>query len=144
MFSLRTVVRRCAPTPLLLRCRVNNSAWIYGGPPLTQKRYNAAVTLRRTPLVALAVLVAAFVALYPYSGAMEMCDFGECPYAAQSPSHTSSAGVATCLTAVLAASGVARLASAMLRGRRLLTEDRSPAQLYLSPDPPPPRTSLGL
>lgn len=94
---------------------------------------------RRTPLVAVAVLVAAFVALYPYPGTMEMCDFGECPYAMQSSSHTSSAGVATCLTAVLATATVAGLAFAMLRGRRVLA-DRYPAQLYLSPDPPPPRS----
>lgn len=98
--------------------------------------------MRHTYLFALAVLVAAFVALYPYLGTMEMCVFGECPYAMQSSSHTSSAGVATCLTTVLATATVAGFAFAMLRGRRVLAEDRYPTQLYFTPDPPPPRSFL--
>jgi hypothetical protein len=115
---------------------------MYVTPPVTQKRYNAAVTLRYTYLFALAVLVAAFVALYPYLGNMEMCDFGECPYAAQSSSHTSSAGLASvCVSAVLSAFPVV-LAFALFRGRRLLTAESRPTQFYLSPDPPPPRIFL--
>ena len=97
------------------------------------------MTLRHTYLFVLAVLVAAFVALYPYLGSMEMCDFGECPYAAQSPAHTSSAGlVSVCVSAVLSAVP-AMLAFAMLRGRRLPATDSRSTQFYLSPDPPPPR-----
>jgi hypothetical protein len=100
------------------------------------------VTLRHTHLFALAVLVAAFVALYPYLGNMEMCDFGECPYAAQSSSHTSSAGLlSVCLSAVLSAFP-AVLAFALLWGRRLPAADLRPTELYLSPDPPPPRSFL--
>jgi hypothetical protein len=105
-----------------------------------QKRYNAAVTLRHTYLFALAVLVAAFVSLYPYLGNMGMCDLGECPYAAQSPSHTSSAGLASvCVSAVLSAVP-AMLAFALFRGRRLPAADSRSTQFYLSPDPPPPRS----
>lgn len=100
------------------------------------------MTLRHTYLFALAVLVAAFVAVYPYLGNMEMCDFGECPYAAQSSSHTSSAGLASvCVSAVLSAVP-AVLAFALFRGRRLSAADSRPMQFYLSPDPPPPRSFL--
>ena len=97
------------------------------------------MTLRRTCLFALAVLVATFVALYPYLGNMGMCDSGECPYAAQSSSHTSSTGLASvCASAVLSAFP-AVLALALLRGRRSPVAFSRPTQLYLSPDPPPPR-----
>jgi hypothetical protein len=104
--------------------------------------YNApTVDLQRTTVVILAVLVAAFVALYPYLGAMEMCDVGECPYAAQS-SHTTSAGLASvCVSAVLSVFP-ALLAFALFRGRRLSAAGKRPTQLYLSPDPPPPRSFL--
>ena len=99
------------------------------------------MTLRNRYLFALAVLVTVFVALYPYLGNMGMCDFGECPYATQSSSHASSAGVASvCVSAVLSAFP-AMLAFAMLRGRRLSEERSRPAQFFLSPDPPPPQLS---
>ena len=106
-----------------------------------QGRYNAAVILRNRYLFALAVLVATFVALYPYLGNMSMCDSGECPYAAQSSSHTSSAGLGSvCVSAVLSAFP-AMLAFATLRGRWLSAERSRPAQFFLSPDPPPPQLS---
>ncbi len=119
-----------------------NKASIYVTPPVMQERYNAAVTLRHTYLIVLATVVAAFVALYPYLGAMEMCDSGECPYATHSSSHTVTAGLASvCVSAVLSAFP-AILASALLRGRRLPVAHWRPMQLYLSPDPPPPRSFL--
>ncbi len=103
-----------------------------------------AVSMRRTYLLSLAILVTFFVALYPYLGAMEMCHSGECPYAAQTStqSSTGSAGLAgLCLLgAVLAVSSAGTLAFAMLRGRRL-DEGSRPAQFFLSPDPPPPQFS---
>ncbi len=100
------------------------------------------LNLRRTYLVALAVLVTVFVAFYPYLGAMEMCDLEECPYAVQASSHTSSAGLASvCISAVLSAVP-AVLALALFRQRGLLALEARPGQLYLSPDPPPPRTFL--
>jgi hypothetical protein len=106
------------------------------------ERYNVGMTLRHTYLFVLAVLVAAFVALYPLLGNMEMCDFGECPYAAQSSSPTSSAGpTSVCVSAVLSAVP-AVLAFALFRGRRLPAADLRPTELYLSPDPPPPRSFL--
>ncbi len=105
--------------------------------------YNAAtVSLRYTTLVILVVLVAAFMALYPYLGGMGMCEVGECPYAAQSSSHTSSAGLASvCVSAVLSAFP-AVLAFALFQGCRSPAGDWRPMQLYLSPDPPPPRSFL--
>ncbi len=100
------------------------------------------MTLRHTYLFALAVLVAAFVALYPYLGNMGMCDSGEFPYAAQSSSHTSSAGLASvCASAVLSAFP-AMLAFALFWGRCLPAAGSRRTQLYLSPDPPPPRSFL--
>ncbi len=98
------------------------------------------MTLRHTYLFALAVLVATFVALYPYLGNVGMCDSGECPYAVQSSSHASGAGLASvCASAVLSAFP-AVLAFALLRGRRLPVAFSRLRQLYLSPDPPPPRS----
>ena len=102
------------------------------------------LTSRRTYLVAFAVLVATFVALYPYLGAMGHCDIqgDECPYAMQS-SHTTSAGfAATCLSAVLAVSSIAVLALATFRSRRVAFNDVRPADIFLSLDTPPPRLSL--
>lgn len=103
-----------------------------------------ALTVRRTYLLAFGVLVTAFVSLYPYLGAMEMCHFGECPYAAQSSTQSSTASTGLtglCLSAVLATSPAGILAFAMLRGRRLFDERSRPAQFFLSPDPPPPQFS---
>lgn len=95
--------------------------------------------VRRTYLVALAVLVATFVALYPYLEGMDACMVGECPYAAQS-SHGGSTGfMATCLSFALAASSAVVLALATSRGRRVIPVGLRPAQTYLSPDPPPPQ-----
>jgi hypothetical protein len=93
--------------------------------------------LRRTLLIALAVLVAAFVALYPYLGSMEMCDSGECPYVA----HSASGGFSTaCMAvAVLAVVAVLRVAAAF-RSSGAAAELR-PLQIHSSPDPPPPRPS---
>ncbi len=102
------------------------------------------VSMRRTYLILLAILVALFVSLYPYLGTMEMCHSGECPYAAQTSTQSSmgSAGLAgLCLLgAVLAVFSAGTLAFAMLRGRRL-DEGSRPAQFFLSPDPPPPQFS---
>ncbi len=100
------------------------------------------LSLRRAHLVVLAIFVAAFVGLYPYLGSMGMCGSGECPYAAQSSSHTSSVGLASvCVSAVLSVV-TAVLAFALFRGRRLPAVDSRPMELYLSPDPPPPRSFL--
>lgn len=100
-------------------------------------------TPQHTYVVALTVLVATFVVLYPYLGAMGFCDHdGECPYVAQS-SHTSSAGLtATCLSAVLAASSAGVLAFATFYGRRITSTESQPEDIFLPPDPHPPQLSL--
>ncbi len=103
-----------------------------------------AVTLRGTYLLFLAVLVAAFVSLYPYLGGMRMCHPDECPYAAQTSTHSSGASTGLaglCLSVVLAASSVGLLGLATIRARRLSGEHSRPARFYLSPDPPPPQFS---
>jgi hypothetical protein len=100
------------------------------------------LTVRRTYLGAIAVFVAAFVALYPYLGAMDTCDPGECPYATFT-SETAAASLASaCVSAVLSVLP-AFFAFALFRGRRSPTPDSRPSQVYLSPDPPPPRALLG-
>ncbi len=95
----------------------------------------------RTYMVALAVIVTTFVALYPYLTGMDSCGTGECPYAVQS-SHGASVGFgAACVTALLAAFFMAAFASFAFRGRYIMPVEAPPSQLYLSPDPPPPRLS---
>ena len=97
--------------------------------------------MRRTHLILLAMLVALFMSLYPYLGAMKMCYSDKCPYAAQTSTQSSmgSTGFAgLCLLgAVLAVSSAGTLAFPMLRGRRL-DESSRPTRFFLSPDPPLP------
>ncbi len=92
----------------------------------------------RTYMITLAAIVATFVALYPYLASTGSCETGKCPYAVQS--SQGAAGAGACV-AVLAASSAVSFAFAAFRRHRLPAIDRRPAQLYLSPDPPPPRLS---
>ncbi len=116
-----------------------------GGCPwgdLGRERYTLVVlTVRRTYLLALALLVAAFVALYPYLDSMEMCDSGECPMATHSAAGFSAVG---CLiVAVVASAPTMVRALSALRMSGAASEQR-PLQVFSSPDPPPPRSFLGL
>ncbi|MEW6638329.1 MAG: hypothetical protein AB1425_16100 [Actinomycetota bacterium] len=89
--------------------------------------------LRRTYLIALAILVAAFVALHPCLGAAGFCDPGGAPHATQAhaaPSVDPSAAASLALVASFALA-----LAAFLRP----VSDRRPDQAYLSPDPHPPR-----
>lgn len=88
--------------------------------------------------------MAEFVSLYPYLAGMDMCEVGECPYAVLS-SHegTASSVAAACVVAVLM-SVTAVISFAAFRKRRFATADKRITQLYLSPDPPPPRFSPAL
>lgn len=95
-------------------------------------------SLKQNLLVGLAVLVMAFVALYPYLESMDMCGSMACPYAAQT-SHSDSGGTAACAGYGLAASWAALLALPALRRWRYMLADSRPEQLYLSPESPPPR-----
>ena len=97
--------------------------------------------LYRAHLVALAVLVAAFVALHPYLDEAGLCGLGGCPEASQS-SHETHVGFSTaCLFAVLVAWGARALAPAWFLGRRRAADPLRPTEAHLSPDPPPPRVS---
>lgn len=124
--------------------------WLFGGAGeisrSSERLYTPfAVGVRQTYLISLAIFVTAFVALYPYLGAMEICDSGECPYAAQSSvqSPTGSAGIAgLCLGAVLAVSSAGALAFGAFYGRRSIGNDARPLGVFLSFDPPPPKLSL--
>lgn len=85
--------------------------------------------------VLLAVLVAAFVALYPLLD----CGPGGCPEVSQS-SHAAHAGLSTaCLAAVLGGSGVAAPIFLPFLGRRRIADQRRPVETYLSPEAPPPQ-----
>jgi hypothetical protein len=99
-------------------------------------------SLRRTFPLVLAIFVVALVALYPYFGAMDMCEMGECPYAMTPSSSGNSAGpVSACIVAALAASFAGMLAPALLRGRRVFANSSWATQFHLAPDSPPPRFS---
>ena len=101
------------------------------------------LTLHRTYLLVLAVLVAALVALHPYLDEAGLCGLGGCPDASQS-SHEAHVGFSTtCLVVVLVGFSVLPSASAAFFGRRRAADPLRPTEARLSPDPPPPRVSLG-
>jgi hypothetical protein len=105
------------------------------------KRYNAAVlTVRFTVLLALAILMVAFLTSYPYLGSVGMCDSGECPTVVNSNSGGSSINCCP-VVASIAALSVAGVVAVVGRLRGTVTI-QSPSQLYLSPEHPPPRLSL--
>jgi hypothetical protein len=91
--------------------------------------------MRSTYLFALAVLVATFVAMYPYLGAHDMCDSGKCPMVTQSASG--GASMACLVVALVATTALARFVP-QLRLRGPASASR-PLQVFSSPDPPPPR-----
>jgi hypothetical protein len=82
--------------------------------------------LRRTYLIALAILVAAFVALHPYLGPLEFCGPGGCPHTveAHGTPHVDPSAVGG--TAAL----VAPIAALALRP----SSDRRPEEMYLPPN----------
>jgi hypothetical protein len=96
--------------------------------------------LGRAHLVALVVLVVAFVSFHPFLDEAGLCGVGGCLEASQS-SPAAHVGFSTaCLFAVLAALPAA-LAFAPFLGRRRADYQPGPTDTYLSPDPPPPRVS---
>lgn len=95
----------------------------------------------RTRLIALAVLVAAFVAFYPSLGVADhSCDTGECPQVAHVGTMASACLAAVCAAAVLSAPYAASVLGVFSK-RHILSEPR-PSEAYLAPDPRPPRLSL--
>jgi hypothetical protein len=92
-------------------------------------------SLRRAHLVVLAVLVAAFVALYPYLDSMGMCHSGECPQVV----HSASDGLSTACMVVAVLVGVSVLRAVTKSGLRGAISEVQPIQVFSSPDPPPPR-----
>jgi hypothetical protein len=93
--------------------------------------------MRRTYLFALAVLVAAFVALYPYWGAVGMCDLGDCPPMVHSASGGFSAACCLIVAALAAAPTMRAVSKLLVRGA---APELRPVQVFSSPDPPPPRS----
>ena len=78
----------------------------------------------------LALAVLAFAVLYPYMDATGSCGDPGCPDFSHSPAELPSAALVAVLAAVPALAGIVRLRSA---------SDRKPVEIYLAPDPEPPR-----
>jgi len=89
-------------------------------------------------IVALAVFVLVFASLHFYFDAVGLCGLGGCPEPSQS-SHAAHSGSSStaCVAAVLVASLTPSLVP--FSGRRLAAKHRCPAEVYPSPDTPPPR-----
>jgi hypothetical protein len=101
----------------------------------------ALTLMRRTHLLVLAVLVAAFVTLYPSLGVADhSCDAGECPQVAHVGTMASACLAAVCAAAVLSVPYAASVLGVFSK-RRILPEPR-PSEAYLPPDTRPPRLSL--
>jgi hypothetical protein len=83
---------------------------------------------------ALALVVLAFAALYPYMEATGSCGDPGCPEFSHAhspvPAELPTAALVAVLAAVPALAGSVRLRPA---------SDRKPVEIYLSPDPEPPR-----
>lgn len=95
--------------------------------------------MRSPLLLVLAVIVAAFVAFYPYLDGMGFCDDGGCPEISQSSPTTSVGFSAVCCPLAVLALGSAAFAFVSFRGQRTVADHPRLIGLYLSPDPPPPR-----
>ncbi|CAN5742575.1 hypothetical protein BH20ACT11_BH20ACT11_05600 [soil metagenome] len=91
---------------------------------------------RRISLSAVALLVAVFVALYPYLDLAGYCDDGGCPDVTQ---ISASASPDLPSTGVLSEAVAPIAAVAMAAGLILLLSERRPDELLLSPESPPPR-----
>jgi hypothetical protein len=91
--------------------------------------------IRRTLLITFAVLVAAFVALYPYLDSVGMCHSGECPQVV----HSASSGFSTACMIVAVLAGMSVLPVVAVFGLRGVASELRPLQVFSSPDPPPPR-----
>jgi len=91
---------------------------------------------RRTHVLVLAILVAAFVAFYPSLETAGPCDGGECPHAAHATTMASLCLASVCAAAVLSVPYAASILGATSRRRSF--SDRRPAEIYLPPDTQPP------
>jgi hypothetical protein len=88
----------------------------------------------RRLMLALALVVLAFASLYPYMDATGSCGDPGCPEFSHShsaaPAELPTGALVAVLAAVPALAGSVRLRPA---------SDRKPAEIYLAPDPEPPR-----
>ena len=103
--------------------------------------YNlTSVSLRRTHLIALGLLLVLLVALYPQLESMGACEGGGCPPAAQSSQAASASLTVACVGAAVLATASAGAVFSPSLGRLLFAAaEQRPHQLYLAPEPPPPR-----
>jgi hypothetical protein len=88
-------------------------------------------------LLALAALVLTFAVFYPYLDATGSCGEPGCPHFAHAPASAElPAGVLVAALVVVPPA----LAGRVLR---CFASDRKPAEIYLSPEPDPPRLYVG-
>lgn len=87
----------------------------------------------RSRFFLLTALVVAFTALYPYLSATESCGEPGCPHFSHGPAAVELPAGA------LVAALVALPAATAHRLRHRFDPDRKPSEVYLSPDPDPPR-----
>ncbi|HET7480940.1 MAG TPA: hypothetical protein VFJ72_15655 [Rubrobacteraceae bacterium] len=97
---------------------------------------------RRPRLFLLAALLAAFIFFLPYLEATGSCGDPGCPQISQAHGPVSGELAAAAIAAILAAAPATPVLAAALIGPRPAS-DRTPAQVYLSPDPGPPRLRTG-
>lgn len=94
--------------------------------------------LRHARPLALAALMLAFAVFYPYLDAAGSCGDPGCPHFAHAPASAElPAGVLIAAFAVLAAAPALGW-----RARRRFPSDRKPVEIYLSPEPHPPRPRI--
>ncbi|QIN84562.1 hypothetical protein GBA63_19370 [Rubrobacter tropicus] len=102
------------------------------------KIWASCASLRRALLGALAALVLAFAALYPYLEATGSCGEPGCPHFSQAHVPASSELPAGMVVALVRAIPAAPAFAGRIRRR--FASDRKPAEVYLSPELEPPRT----
>lgn len=100
-----------------------------------EKIWAACASLLRALLVA---LVLALAALYPYLEATGSCGESGCPHFSQAHVLASSELPAGMVVALVGAIPAAPAFAGRIRRR--FASDRKPVEVYLSPEPEPPRT----
>lgn len=105
------------------------------------RSYNPAnVSPRPTLMIFLGLLLVLLVAFYPQLEAMGACEGGGCPPAAQSSQAASASLTVACVGAAVLATASAGAVFSPSLGRLLFAAaEQRPHQLYLAPEPPPPR-----
>ncbi|CAN5680996.1 hypothetical protein BH24ACT22_BH24ACT22_16310 [soil metagenome] len=93
-------------------------------------------------LVLVVILVALFGAFYPVLDAAGLCGSGKCPEMVESSSGGHAGFSLTCIAVFIPGGGGAMFALAAISLRRRSADHSMPHELYLTPEPPPPKALL--